>query len=241
MNPSDRPNDNERLRDPAEWKSRSVDKYWRRRVLEYRPDPDFFEIADPIVASRRTLLGYDRLYVLWQAIRNVATIDGDAAEIGTYRGGSAWFIAAAFVSLTGNEVAMHVFDTFEGHPAAGVSEHDPFQTAGNFDRTSLERVRAYLAPYQRLQLHPGDVSASLPRLAESTYRLVHVDSDLYQPTKVCLDYFGRRMAGGGVIVIDDYASKKCPGVPKAVSEYGDALDMFQVWDMRTDQLILVKR
>jgi O-methyltransferase len=81
----------------------------------------------------------------------------------------------------------------------------------------------------------------LPNLEESPYRLVHIDTDLYQPTIVCLDYFGQRISPGGVIVIDDYASKKCPGVPKAVSEYLARTDQFQSWDMRTEQLMLVKR
>jgi hypothetical protein len=76
-------------------------------------------------------------------------------------------------------------------------------------------------------------------LPESKYRLVHIDTDLYQPTVACLDYFGDRMSPGGVIVIDDYASRKCPGVPKAVSEYMDRTDRFQTWDLRTEQLILI--
>ena len=61
------------------------------------------------------------------------------------------------------------------------------------------------------------------------------------PTLTCLEHFGARMSPGGVIVLDDYESMKCPGVPKATIEYLEQTHGFQAWDMRTEQLMLVKR
>ena len=117
--------------------------------------------------------------------------------------------------------------------------HRPGESAP-FPLLSYDDVREYLSPFSRLDVHKGDVSLALPHLPESRYRLVHIDTDLYQPTVDCLDYFGDRMSPGGVVVIDDYASRKCPGVPKAVSEYMARTDRFQTWDLRTEQLILIK-
>ena len=231
-----------RPRDPERWIHRPMEKYRKsKHALEFRPGAAFFELADPIVESKRTLLGYDRLYVFWQAIRNVADLPGAAAEIGTFRGGSAYFIASAFLAMTGKEVPMHVFDTFEGHPEQAITEHDPFHTAGQFSSTNEQDVREYLSRFREVRIHRGDVSAALPHIPETTYRLVHVDTDLYRPTVACLHYFGSRLRPGGVIVIDDYASQKCPGVPKAVSEYMEQTDAFHAWDVRTEQLMLVKR
>lgn len=68
-----------------------------------------------------------------------------------------------------------------------------------------------------------------------------IDTDLYQPTIDCLDYFGPRLTSGGVVIIDDCASKKCPGVPRAVVEYLARTAAFHAWDMRTEQLMLLKR
>lgn len=239
---ADPPPKDKRAREPERWMYRPLQKYRRPKfALEFRPGAAFFELADEVVVPRRTLLGYDRLYVFWQAIRNVALVPGAAAEVGSYRGGSAFFIASAFMSMTGEEAALHVFDTFEGHPAQAISEHDPFHTAGQFSGTAYDDVRDYLSRFARLQIHKGDVSASLPGLTESSFRLVHIDTDLYQPTLTCLQHFVPRMAPGGVIVIDDYASTKCPGVPKAVSEYLEDREDLQVWDLRTEQLVLVKR
>jgi O-methyltransferase len=232
----------QRPRDPEQWTRRSTEKYRKYRYsVEFRPGQAFFDLADPLVQSKRTLLSYDRLYVFWQVIHNVANVPGVVAEIGSYRGGSAYFVASRFASVIGEEVPMHVFDTFEGHPEQAITEHDPFHEAGKFSKTSYEDVRAYLSSFQLLQVHKGDVSASLPHLEEAAYRLVHIDTDLYQPTIACLEYFAPRMSPRGVIVVDDYASPKCAGVPKAVVEYLEGTDAFDVWDMRTEQLMLVKR
>ena len=234
--------EDKRPRDPERWIRRPIEKYRKRKIAPpLQPGAAFFALADEVVNTGRTLLGYGPLYVLWQVIRNVADAPGDVAEIGSYRGGSAHFIAKSFITLTGREVPIHIFDTFEGHPATAITANDDCHTAGQFGETDVERVRALLAPFTQLTIHKGDVSASLPHLADSTYRLVHIDTDLYQPTIVCLNYFGDRLCRGGVIVVDDYGAPKCAGVATAVGEYLAQTDDFHAWDMRTDQLVLVRR
>jgi hypothetical protein len=219
-----------------------IESYRKRGTqLAYRPRHAFFELADRVILEERTLLRHDRLYVLWQAAANLRSVPGAAAEIGSYRGGSAFFIASAFMQHAGAEVPVHVFDTFEGHPADAITEHDPYHRPGQFQTTAYEDVRALLSPFAQLRIHRGDVRLTLPGLEESAYRLVHIDTDLYEPTRACLDYFGARMSRDGVIVVDDYGSKKCPGVPKAVAEFMERTNEFHAWDMGTEQLVLIKR
>jgi cephalosporin hydroxylase len=215
--------------------------HWYRenpQPFEFCPSADFFALADAVVQERRTLLKHERLYVLWQAVHNVAAVGGAAVEIGAYQGGSAFFIASTFIRAVGDEVPMHVFDTFRGHPAQSMTEHDPFQIPGDFSKTSYERVRTYLARFQRLRVHQGDILDLIPALDETTYRFVHIDTDLYQPTIACLRYFGTRTAAGGVIVVDDYGADKCPGVTRAVCEYLADTPGVHAWDTRTEQLLL---
>jgi hypothetical protein len=231
-----------RPRDPVSWIRRAIEKYRRGTfTLPLHPDEEFFALADEVIRAKRTLLGYDRLYVLWQAVRNVATLSGSVAEIGSYRGGSAHFMAKSFINRTGREVPIHIFDTFEGHPEGAITPNDAFHGAGRFGRTNYDKVRAYLTPFAQLTIHKGDVLASLPHLTEGLYRLVHIDTDLYKPTIACLNYFGTRMCTAGVIVLDDYGAPKCPGVAQAAAEYLAGTNDFQAWDVRTEQLVLVKR
>ena len=187
------------------------------------------------------MLPQKRLWTLWQCVANVVLLDGHVAEVGTYRGGSAYFIAASFVKRLGHEVPMDVIDTFEGHPAEKLSETDSaiHSDGSKFLSTSYESVVDYLSPFEHLTVRRGEFSAVAARLPERTYRLVHVDVDLYVPALDCLRYFGPRLVRGGIVLLDDYGAAACPGIRQAADEYL-ADGGFQTWDTRSRQLVLVK-
>ena len=228
-----------RSADPAQWVNRSMLYYVGKPPTPYRPGPECFELANEVVPSKQTLNGYDELYVLYQAARNVADIPGACAEVGVYRGGSAHFIARVF-GLMDLAPEIHAIDTFTGHPS--VTEHDPSHEVGRFVDTNVEEVRAYLARFPNIMLHQGDVNAILSTIPDNMYRLVNLDTDLYESTLTGLRYFGPRMSPGGVIVVADYSAGKCAGVMKATTEFlQDAAETFQAWDQRTESLVLVRR
>jgi len=205
-------------------------------------DEQFVALAQEVKSHGRTMLAQKRLWTLWQCVGNVADLDGYAAEVGSYRGGSAYFIAASFVARLGKEVPMEVIDTFEGHSPGKLSDRDsPIHTDGTkFLSTSYESVVEYLAGFEEVSVRKGEFSAVAPELPERIYRLVHVDVDLYLPTLDCLRYFGPRLVEGGIVVLDDYGSASCPGIRTAAEEYlSDG--GFQTWDTRSRQLVLVKR
>jgi O-methyltransferase len=211
-----------------------------KRRLKYQPLDGFKEAARPALEHKRTMMGPDRLYVLWQAVQNVHRLGLPVVEVGSFRGGSAYFLATAFRQASGEEATIHIFDTFEGHPPQKISEHDPFHHEGMFSDTNYEDVKRYLAHFSKLHIHKGEFSSASVDLEEQQYSMVHIDTDLYEPTLDCLRYFAGRLATGGIIVIDDYASRKCPGVMRAAHEYLAGTNDFQVWDVQTEQLVLVK-
>ena len=55
----------------------------------------FGEVAARVIRDRRTYLNVDRLYTLWQAVESLPAAARAVAEVGVYRGGSAWFVAEA--------------------------------------------------------------------------------------------------------------------------------------------------
>jgi hypothetical protein len=110
-----------------------------------------------------------------------------------------------------------------------------------FNNTSYEEVKEYLTPFSLLKIYKGEFSQSVKELPETNFALVHIDVDIYQTTLDCLEYFGKRLVLGGLIVIDDYGAKKCPGVVRAVQEYLENNNGFLVWNLQTEQLILSKK
>lgn len=205
-------------------------------------DERFQSVVRPVLAEGRTLLRQDRLWILWQAVKNVARLGLPVAEVGSYRGGSAAFIALAYRDLAGGEVPFDVVDTFEGHPASALSDADSaVHTPGLFGDTSFEEVREYLSQYPRIRVHKGAFAEVVDELQEPHYGFAHVDVDLYEPTMQCLRFFSARMPRGGVIVVDDYEARKCPGIKQATDEFlAESDGVFQAWNPLTEQLVLAK-
>jgi O-methyltransferase len=211
------------------------------RAFDTSLDGRFMELAQPLVKSKRTMLGYDRLFTLWQAAGNTVHLNLPAVEVGTFRGGSAALLAEALRTFAGSERELHVIDTFEGHLDATFSEHDPELQRGKFRQVSYDDVREFLAAFPSLHVHKGDAASVIKDWPERRYSLMHLDVDLYRPTLDCLEYFGPRLAEGGIIVMDDYEAPTCPGVSRATHEYLSTTPAFQTWRLQAEQVVLVKR
>lgn len=216
-----------------------------RQLQPKRPDdPDFRAVAAGVLSARRTLLGPDRLHMLWQAVANAAPLGLPAVEIGTYRGGSAHFLAAAHRAQTGDELELYAIDTFAGHDQTQLSEQDHAAHEGEvFLDTDVESVRAYLAEFPNVRVVQGAFPEAAVNLPDGPFGLVHLDVDVYVPMLACLDYFVERVHVGAVVIVDDYGAPKCPGVVEAVREHidGAGAGRWMPWNAQTEQLVLVRR
>ncbi|HSD42676.1 MAG TPA: TylF/MycF/NovP-related O-methyltransferase [Burkholderiales bacterium] len=68
---------------------------------------------------------------------------------------------------------------------------------------------------------------------------MHLDVDLYAPTRACLEYFLPRLVSGGVVVCDDYGSSAFPGAARAWDEVcGDGALPFV--ELPTGQAVILK-
>jgi len=203
----------------------------------------FWATADPVLRAGRTMLDCDRLYVLWQAVQNAYRVNGipAGADVGTFRGGSAYFLASAIRTLKGEDAVFHCFDTFEGHPDTYNPEVDTDHKPGHHGHVDVEEVRAYLEEFPLLKVHKGDFSATVGEVQDLVYGVVHIDVNIHRSTRDCLRYYGARMAPGGVMVVDDFGAESCPGVPKAVSEFLEEQPGYQLWWMYTEQAVLVRQ
>ena len=69
----------------------------------------------------------------------------------------------------------------------------------------------------------GDIEESVPRFCKENsglrISLLHVDCDLYKPTKVALECLWPRIVPGGVVVFDDYGVRPWEGESTATDEY----------------------
>jgi hypothetical protein len=119
---------------------------------------------------------------------------GDFAEVGVFKGGSAWHLNE-LCKKRGNKI--HLFDTFEGMPEP--CEIDVHKK-GEFGNTSVEEVQAAIPDACIYQgLFPWTIPNDLYDLA-----FIHVDCDLYSSVKAAIAFLPFRMVKGGIMYFDDY-------------------------------------
>jgi hypothetical protein len=172
--------------------------------------PGFIDLDESIRPA--TLVTRDRCFMLYQFARHIASLPGEIAELGVYKGGTAKILAKACPTKR-----VHLFDTFEGMPAT--DEVKDIHKAGDFNDTSLEAVRSFLSDCPNVDFHPGYFPESIAGLEDLRFALAYIDADIYQSTKDALEFFYPRMVPGGIMVFDDYEWPRCPGVKLALEEF----------------------
>lgn len=177
----------------------------------------------PIPLRRR-----ERFFHLVQLFRQSLPLDGLIAECGCFRGLSSYLLCSSLkladAGFTGH--GYRIFDSFSGlstpQPEDNVPDGTPNATAlrqmtqAGYFAASIDVVRQSLREFPDIEYFPGWIPTAFPDEQQARYRFVHVDVDVYQPTRDCLEYFYPRLMPGGILVSDDYS---WPGARKAIEEF----------------------
>jgi len=167
-----------------------------------------------------------RHFSLIQMVEHIRdqNISGHIAECGVWKGHSAYLIASIMQNKFND--SFHIFDSFTG----GLSDKvDKDLVKGQSDNeikkeklifaSYLQDVKKTLNKFQFIKYHPGWIPEAFHEVSEINFSFVHIDVDLYQPTKDSLEFFYQRLNRGGVIVCDDYGLNQFPGAKSAVDEF----------------------
>jgi O-methyltransferase len=165
--------------------------------------------------ENRSILGHIKLPWFANEIQKILEkkIDGDVAECGVYRGGSARLLSTVFPNKK-----IYLFDSFEGMIEDDLI--DEGHKKGDFKEreSSLEEVQRYLSDKPNCLFYKGWIPSSTSFLTNETFSLVHLDLDLYQSTKSAIEVFWPRLVIGGSMIFDDVNWPNCPGVDKCLIE-----------------------
>lgn len=204
--------------------------------------PIFGSLASEVIATETCLLNYDRLFTLFNVLARLSETHQTnfaVIEVGVYQGGTSLFLARVLESLGLKGCSLHSCDTFEGHHSTDLIAGVDRYTSAHFVDTSEQAVCTLLSNYPFAQVHVGRIQDTYPSLPEKV-GLIHLDTDLYEPTRFVLDTFYDRLIPNGAIIIDDYDTKSCPGVKNAVKEFASTHPDAFVLPMLTAQCVITK-
>lgn len=164
----------------------------------------------------------------FEIYKQIAGLPGDILEFGVYKGAS-FARLLAFRDLIENKDSRHIagFDIFGKFPDDLALESDrefvkSFEEKGGYgiDRGHLSQLLSAKG-CTNFQLIKGDIFNTLPQYLKANpglrIALLHIDVDVYEPSKFILETLWDRVVLGGIVMLDDYGSVE--GETKAVDEF----------------------
>jgi O-methyltransferase len=198
-------------------------------------------LARRIRRENLTYLPYDRLRSLRKAAREVRSVPGAVVETGVALGGSGILLANEL-----QDREFHGYDVFDEFPSPGPDDppeaHEVHQliVSGEAEgpgqqvftgRTSdwYERVADAFGRYgvplgDRIHLHKGLVQDTFN--PDGPIALAHIDTDWYDPVKICLERIAPYLQPGARVILDDYYDYS--GCKKATDEFVSSVPGFKV-------------
>jgi hypothetical protein len=212
--------------------------------IDYRRDMEQY-IADstgslcekmenfPKFVSRQSMARYMALYEIFKL---VVPVQGSVIECGVNWGGGLMMFAQLSAMLEPVNLQRRIvgFDTFAGFAELaatdlqGASVNQELKAGGyaanSFDDLqhciTLYDANRFIGHVPKVSLVKGDASKEIPLFLEqhpyTVVSLLHLDFDVYEPTKVAIEHFVPRMPKGAVIVFDELNNTSWPGETRAV-------------------------
>jgi hypothetical protein len=164
------------------------------------------------------------------ALRRVAEVaaEGDFLEFGVYRGASFATFWHMCRKLGISNRRFFAFDSFAGLPGAeGIWEKGMYACSKGRFATLIRKAGVDMG---RVTMVEGLFDQTLTTVTKEKYRLckaaiVHIDCDLYDSTKIALNFIEDMVGVGTALLFDDWncfrGNENC-GEPKAFSEWPSA-------------------
>ncbi len=89
---------------------------------------------------------------------------------------------------------------------------------------------------EKVVLVKGFFEDTLDKYAVKKFSFVHLDCDLYEPYKICMEFFYPRMVKGGIILFDEYNDPVYTKCNLAIDEFMAGKPEKQQYIERDNQL-----
>lgn len=159
----------------------------------------------------------DKKFFIYYLAKGVKNLEGDTVECGSFMGHGSWLI----LSANGSSKSHYIFDSFEGvsKPTHQDSIEKETVWKENDMAFPLEKLQEKLKGFNNVFYLKGWIPSRFNEVADKNFSFVHIDVDLYQPTKDSVEFFYHKMVSGGIILCDDYAAYGTPGARRAFDEF----------------------
>lgn len=192
----------------------------------------------PVYALRRDLTRFLSHYELFRKVEN---LPGCIVDLGVWRGTSFFTWSKLLDAFCPYDRSRKVFgfDSFAGlqqfTSQDGPDDPQVQKQGGGYFAPELELQRmlavnnsdSMIPNTERAKLYVGDIADTIPVFLEENpgvrISLLHLDMDLYVPTRAALEALFPLVLRGGVVVFDEYGLIPWQGETLAADEYFESI------------------
>lgn len=202
-------------------------EYWK----SFLDNKDFLTYFDKF--EWKNFNSIDRKYTLLQFLKLIKNLNWDTVECWVFK----W--ATSYLILKNIDVSKthHVFDSFEW--LSNPDNEDWTYWEKNNLSCWIEVVKNNLSEFQNVKYYKWWIPDKFNEVNNLLFSFVHIDVDLYKPTKDSLDFFYTRLVKWWIIICDDYGFSTCPWAKKAMDEFAE-FNNLEILDLTTWQWIIIK-
>ena len=169
----------------------------------------------------------------YELYKRTVGVSGAFAELGIFKGTSfVRFLAYRSMLESENARKFVGFDMFGKFPDATLDADKKMlenytNNAGN-QSISIEQLQQVMEMKQansNVELVAGNINETVPKFVQDNphirFSMIHLDVDLYEPSRTTMEHLFPLLSVGGILVLDDYGIWE--GETKAVDEYLDGM------------------
>jgi hypothetical protein len=179
-----------------------------------------------------------RFLAMYEIFKLVLPVKGSIVECGVFKGFGVmtWAKLSAMLEPENLTRRVYGFDTFSGFPCVSSKDDNAIMKHehGEFFSGSYEELLELITEYdkdrflghiEKVRLIKGNVDETIPKFISNNQHLLisllFLDMDLFEPTKVALDYFLPRMPKGAILAFDELDNPMWPGETLALMEHSN--------------------
>jgi hypothetical protein len=169
-----------------------------------------------------------KLLAQFELYKKISDVKGDIYEFGVFKGTGV--IKWATFRMTSSEKfkrKIFAFDTFGKFPKSSYPKDNTFLNEfindAGINSYSLKKIKQIIKKknFKNIEFIKEDINKTLIEFIKKNKRasvaLLHIDVDIYEPTKCILENLFDKVSKNGIVIFDDY--KKFPGETKAVDDF----------------------
>lgn len=191
-----------------------------------------------------------KLLAHYELYKKIIDLPGAVVECGVFKGASL-IRFATFRNALENYFSRKIigFDIFGEFPDTSFADDKPFRdrfiSQAGSESLDVEELQGYLEQKNlaaNVELIKGNIINTIPDYLKNNphlkISLLHIDVDLYEPTKSSLECLVPLVVKGGVVILDDY--NFFPGATKAIDDYFSGHEILKFPFSHTPSFVVMK-